>query len=109
MAVIARNFPLSGRRLTFKQCVERLRDGRAYVFATDGMRGYFYKAPFPEDVAQTCIDGACSAITHYDKQTHRPSMPTLMLYDFDDDENEWFIVSVRSHPSVSPPTCWEEK
>jgi hypothetical protein len=84
--------------LTFAQCIEHLRDGRAYTFSNPNLTGYFYKAPFPEDPAQTRLDGACSAITYHDKATHEPATPTLMLYDFDDDEPDWSIAVASRHP-----------
>lgn len=84
--------------LTFAQCIEQLRDGRAYIFTNPNLKGYFYKAPHPAVAEQTQLDGALSAITYYDKQTHEPAMPTLMLYDFDDDETEWLIHVASRHP-----------
>jgi len=81
---------------TFAKCIERLRDGKAYTFTKPALKGYFYKAPFPSQDRQTKLDGACSAITYYDKITHKPAMPTLMLYDFDD--NGWQILPASRHP-----------
>jgi hypothetical protein len=87
--------------LTFAQCIERCRDGRAYTFTNPNLKGYFYKAPFPADPDQTFLDGASSAITYYDKETQQPASPTLMIYDFDeDDDADWSIVVATHHPMV---------
>jgi hypothetical protein len=83
--------------MTFQQCIDRLRDGRAYVFTNPGLKGYFYKAPsYPEDIRQTEFDGESSAITYYNKATNEPMMPTLRMYDFDD--KNWTIHRVSQHP-----------
>lgn len=82
--------------MTFNEVIEQLRDGKAYNFTNPGLLGSFYKAPFPEDEGQTRIDDACSAITYWIEG--KPSMPTLMLYDFDRDD--WEIEEASQHPSI---------
>lgn len=86
--------------MTFQEVIEKLRDGKAYIFTNANLAGYFYKAPHPEDHKQTNIDGAVSAITYYDKITNAKASPTLMLYDFDDDETGWVINRAFKHPLV---------
>ena len=79
MTVIRREFrKMAG--CTFAECIQSLRDGRAYRFYTAGMAGYFYKAPHPEDPVQTTLDGAVSAITHWHKSLSVPIPPVLMLH-----------------------------
>lgn len=88
---------------TFRQVLEILRDGRARRFTTENLTGYFYKAPFPSDEKQTELDGAHSAITYWDKQTHERASPTLMLYDFDEGEDadpEWTVELAECHPAT---------
>lgn len=82
--------------MTFQQVIDKIRDGKAYTFTNDNLAGYFYKAPYPEQDKQTKLDGACSAITYYNKMTNKSEMPTLMLYDFDSDE--WHCDRAFKHP-----------
>jgi hypothetical protein len=96
MTVIRREFrKMAG--CTFAECIQSLRDGRAYRFYTAGMAGYFYKAPHPEDPVQTTLDGAVSAITHWHKSLSVPIPPVLMLHEFDDDA-QWTIELAACHP-----------
>lgn len=83
--------------MTFQECIEKIRDGKAYIFTNPNLKGYFYKAPFPSKDDQTEIDGAYSAITYYDKRTNEPATPTLMLYDFDD-YSGWTCKRTAKHP-----------
>lgn len=75
--------------LSFPAIIEILRDGKGYRFSTAGMSGYFFKAPFPEQLEHTKRDGALSAITYW--QNGKKASPTLMLYDFDPEEADWSI------------------
>lgn len=59
--------------LSFPEIIEILRDGKGYRFSTDGMNGYFFKAP----------------ITYWEHGIK--ATPTLMLYDFDPNEADWSI------------------
>lgn len=81
--------------MKFMDCINKLRDGKAYAFSHPNLLGYFYKAPFPEDQAQTELDEACSAITYW--VDNRPAMPIMLLDDFDRDD--WNINQVTCHPS----------
>lgn len=83
------------RGRTILQVINRLRDGNGYRFYTPDMKGYFYKAPFPEQAEHTLRDGACSAITYWHEG--KRASPTLMLYDLDPNEADWTI-----EPSNSP-------
>lgn len=76
-------------RLLFPNIIEQLADGKAYVFFTSGMKGYFFKAPHPEQEQHTQRDGAISAITYWEDGVK--ASPTLMLYDFDEkwQVHEW--------------------
>lgn len=78
--------------LSLPEVIEILRDGKSYKFSTDGMNGYFFKAPFPEEEAHTERDGALSAITYW--ENGKQSSPTLMLYDLDPHEADWSIEQV---------------
>ncbi len=80
--------------MTFDEVIHKLRDGKAYRFTHPHLKGYFYKAPYPVEEAQTAIDSAASAITFWHEG--KRAMPTLMLYDFD--ENDWTCVEVDRHP-----------
>ena len=80
--------------MTFQEVIKKLRDGKAYKFTCPGVKGYFYKAPFPERDIQTKIDRACSAITYY--EGGKKASPTLMLYDFD--STEWTCKATSRHP-----------
>lgn len=82
--------------MTFLEIIEQLRDGKGYRFYHAALDGYFYKAPFPSKDSHTKRDGAHSAITFW--KDGKRSMPTLMLYDFDED-TVWFI-----EPSADPTT-----
>lgn len=73
--------------LTFSEVCKQLADGRGYRFSTEGMAGYFFKAPFPDWQAHTARDGALSAITYWEHG--KKATPTLMLYDFD--SPDWSI------------------
>lgn len=75
--------------LSFPEIIEILRDGKGYRFSTEGMKGYFFKAPFPEQEAHTKRDGALSAITYWEHGVK--ATPTLMLYDFEPNEADWSI------------------
>lgn len=75
--------------LTFNQVIEKLRDGHGYAFGHHNLKGCFYKAPYPAEEVHTLRDGAASAITFW-HEGQRAS-PTLMLYDFDDDEPVWWV------------------
>lgn len=75
--------------LNFTEVLDVLRDGKSYRFATEGMKGYFFKAPFPAQEVHTKRDGAASAITYW--ENGKLTSPTLMLYDFDIDEGDWSI------------------
>ena len=75
--------------LSFPEVIEILRDGKGYRFSTEGMAGYFFKAPFPDQEAHTKRDGALSAITYWEHG--KKASPTLMLYDFDPEEADWTI------------------
>ena len=83
--------------MKFDEVLEKLRDGKAYKFTKPELAGFFYKAPFPEDPKQTKLDGACSAITYWGKNNQRIT-PTLMLYDFDD--NNWTCEPAFRHPAL---------
>lgn len=81
--------------MTFNEVIAKLRDGKRYTFGHKALLGYFYKAPFPSQEKDTAIDKAHSAITYY--VDDKPAMPTLMLYDFDD-ECEWYCRPAFKHP-----------
>lgn len=75
--------------LTFSEVIAKLRDGRGYRFGHENLQGHFYKAPFPSQPDHTKRDGAHSAITFWHE--NKRASPTLMLYDFDeDDEPCWY-------------------
>lgn len=80
--------------LSFQQIIEILRDGKSYKFSAEGMKGYFFKAPFPDQQHHTARDGALSAITYW--EDGKPASPTLMLYDFDPNEADWSIEEADS-------------
>jgi hypothetical protein len=83
--------------MTFEQIIDQLRDGKGYQFGKPGISGYFYKAPFPEVKRHTVRDGAMSAITFWRKGER--ASPTLMLYDFDEDD--WWI-HLSDSPYIKP-------
>lgn len=80
---------MSQSNLSFPQIIEILRDGKGYKFKTEGMAGYFYKAPFPSEQKHSDRDGALSAITYWINGFR--ASPTLMLYDLDPYERDWSI------------------
>lgn len=83
--------------MTFNEVITKLCDGKRYIFGHDNLLGYFHKAPHPANPKDTAIDGAVSAITYYIND--KPGMPTLMLYDFDDDDEcSWYCNEAFAHP-----------
>lgn len=86
--------PDPGEHRTFAACIERLRDGKEYTFTNPNLTGYFHKAPYPAQDRFTTRDGASSAITYRDKETGEPASPTLMLYDFDNDNEAGWSITV---------------
>lgn len=80
--------------LTFNEVIDKLRDGKGYRFGHNNLAGHFYKAPYPAQATHSERDSAHSAITFW--YHNERAMPTLMLYDFDDD-TEWYCT-----PSDSP-------
>lgn len=79
---------VDNKLMTFQDVIAKLRDGHGYRFGHANLKGFFYKAPFPENVKITALDGNVSAITFW--QDKKPASPVLMLYDFDDDEPVWY-------------------
>ena len=73
--------------MTFAQVIKKLRDGHAYRFGHENLKGHFFKVPYPAKQSHTDRDGALSAITFWNEG--KRASPTLMLYDFDEDADWW--------------------
>lgn len=80
--------------LNFAQVLNHLRDGKGYVFGSENHQGQFYKAPYPAEASHSDRDEAHSAITFWHEG--KRAMPTLMLYDFDEDCEDWFVQEADS-------------
>lgn len=79
--------------MTFQEILDCLRDGNRYTFTHPSHTWAYHKAPYPNNEADTKIDGSLSAITCW-KDGKRWS-PTLLLSDFDDDTWVLYIHSRR--------------